>query len=1173
MQPLRFNRKSFDFSSNTPHIHTPNTNTNTNNGNNNSSNNNNNNSKSTSTNVSNSFIHRTSFSEIRKHLISMSHENPLISTTNLASTSTPKLNSNSLNGSMEPTTIHNLIMDENVLSNSATSNNRDILSILDIDQFEDYLADPHYIKVIKKKKDAKLFRRYFLAQELLNTDHDLLSHNTNTSINSSAYTNGTNFTIDSNPLLPTFSNNNLSPTRSASNNTPSKRKRGNSMATVNSESPINAIWSTKFSLDGKFLSTCGKNGVIKIWKVVGSPVERLEMDLLTSIETSSGSTLLNNNNSNNNNNNSNVTTSNNNPSSTTKALGLGIQSTLKMELSLSNTSSNTLFNTNTNNNSTNSHSNSNTDTNSNIQNNNGNKNSTGIDDLINNNSNIDNLTNNPNDEVAKTTNNLYAPVFHPLPFKIYSEHLRDILDSDWSKNNFLLSASMDKTVKIWHMNRSNSLKTFKHPDFVTSVKFCPNDDRFFISGCLDHVVRFWSIIENEVTFQFNAQDLITSIAISPDKDGKLTIISTFNGFIHILWTNGLRLIATFHITDKQTHDKSLFSMDTLLNLNNNSDPNLQRKFKLDLNSHSGPRITDVQCFSEFINTNDDRTSTLKDSSNVDNQSSKKDIKSLNLKLLVTSNDSRIRLFDLNSLKLMEVLKGFNNTSASQNRPFLLVNTENLPPLVICGSNDNSVYGWKLQSMQRNLQQTHQLQQQQQQQQQMEKQAHVDSKKKNTLTRSRSLKSLLLRKSKSHGSDSNSESPSRNRHLPNPLKILPIINNGQALRNSSYVTFKAHQSPVTTAVLAPSGACKRLSLSNDLICELYSKYYKDSLKYGTPDDDLNHDSHRSHHSSSNSHRTGSNHHQNNSNKNSNGQHSTIFNGTTKVNQGNLPNMKDIIGDILITTDNQGNIRIFRADMPDSIRKIILEHLHNYKIHQQHLHTLQQQVKAQSSTPNHIPQSGKSQTPQQKQCIACDIIRNGSTLRKNLKFSSSSDSLVSTSSNSSPVNNPNNSGSNIPLSLRGSPYRSAHSKSAIFSDQMGVSSRPKLNGTKSTTNINGNELNNQGSITNSSTIKRSESLISVANPNSSLISLTPVNSEVVVTNTYNNTSKTVSPTARSKSTTNGVTNTNIIVNDEGITISPLPKLQCTVCDGTKFRKLPNNKTGYYCIDCGTILNKLR
>ncbi len=40
-------------------------------------------------------------------------------------------------------------------------------------------------------------------------------------------------------------------------------------------------------------------------------------------------------------------------------------------------------------------------------------------------------------------------------------HTADVLDLAWSKSQFLLTASMDKTVRLWHISMDDCLRVFK----------------------------------------------------------------------------------------------------------------------------------------------------------------------------------------------------------------------------------------------------------------------------------------------------------------------------------------------------------------------------------------------------------------------------------------------------------------------------------------------------------------------------------------------------------------------------------------------------------------------------------------------------------------------------------------------------------------------------------------
>lgn len=92
--------------------------------------------------------------------------------------------------------------------------------------------------------------------------------------------------------------------------------------------------------------------------------------------------------------------------------------------------------------------------------------------------------------------------FCPKPFCVYSGHTSDLLDVSWSKNYFLLSSSMDKTVRLWHISRGECLCCFQHIDFVTAIVFHPRDDRYFLSGSLDGKLRLWNIPDKKVSDGF-----------------------------------------------------------------------------------------------------------------------------------------------------------------------------------------------------------------------------------------------------------------------------------------------------------------------------------------------------------------------------------------------------------------------------------------------------------------------------------------------------------------------------------------------------------------------------------------------------------------------------------------------------------------------------------------------
>ncbi|KAL9556565.1 hypothetical protein MBANPS3_001793 [Mucor bainieri] len=131
-------------------------------------------------------------------------------------------------------------------------------------------------------------------------------------------------------------------------------------------------------------------------------------------------------------------------------------------------------------------------------------------------------------------------VFHDAPVRTYVGHTADVLDLSWSKNNFLISSSMDKTVRLWHISQKVCLCVFRHLDVVTSVKFHPKDDRFFLSGSFDCRVRLWSIPEKRVAFwnEIPAGNMITAVGFT--LDGRTACVGANTGDVFFFETQGLK---------------------------------------------------------------------------------------------------------------------------------------------------------------------------------------------------------------------------------------------------------------------------------------------------------------------------------------------------------------------------------------------------------------------------------------------------------------------------------------------------------------------------------------------------------------------------------------------------------------------------------------------------------
>ena len=140
-------------------------------------------------------------------------------------------------------------------SRHTSSKTPPIFDSIDINEFENYLREPKYIRTFKKTRHVKQFRRLFLAQELKVNDNDTVP----------GMSGSTNISADYNQSKKPCP---VNSTSSSSGST-----------ATSSKSPVTprAIWTSKFSHDGKYLATAGKDGTVRIWKVISSPTERLEL--------------------------------------------------------------------------------------------------------------------------------------------------------------------------------------------------------------------------------------------------------------------------------------------------------------------------------------------------------------------------------------------------------------------------------------------------------------------------------------------------------------------------------------------------------------------------------------------------------------------------------------------------------------------------------------------------------------------------------------------------------------------------------------------------------------------------------------------------------------------------------------------------------------------------------
>lgn len=240
---------------------------------------------------------------------------------------------------------------------------------------------------------------------------------------------------------------------------------------------------------------------------------------------------------------------------------------------------------------------------------------------------------------------LYTPqrtavVFDTASVNHLQETMGAVLDIQWMcRSGFLLTAGMDKHVSLWSLSVPKTpVMIFPHPDVVSSIAIHPLNDRLFVSGCIDGRLRQW-------TFEATTGKVVTSIdlphpitAVCYSTTGKTVIAGTASGHLY------------------------LYSFDEHQQFKYHSQ--IHVRSRRGLNAAGQAKVSGLQ----FVPNNDeDGGGPL---------------------LLVTTNDSRIRLYRLRDKEVKIKFHGIINEDSQLKA--VLKND-----LVCCASEDGRVGIWKV----------------------------------------------------------------------------------------------------------------------------------------------------------------------------------------------------------------------------------------------------------------------------------------------------------------------------------------------------------------------------------------------------------------------------------------------------------------------------------------------
>ena len=200
---------------------------------------------------------------------------------------------------------------------------------------------------------------------------------------------------------------------------------------------------------------------------------------------------------------------------------------------------------------------------------------------------------------------------------------------------FVLTGSSDKTCRLWHIYKTDCLCVFNHQSIISSISFHPKDDRYFISACLDCKLRLWNISDKVVVLCNDINNLNRSgsnfiTAINFCQSGKLIAVGTFDGKCILYQTEHLKYYSLINVRSTRGRNSK------------------------------GSKITGIE------NLNNDEN-----------------------KILITSNDSRIRLYDLRDLSLVCKYKGFANSTVH-----IRASLSPDDKFILSGSKNKCLYIWK-----------------------------------------------------------------------------------------------------------------------------------------------------------------------------------------------------------------------------------------------------------------------------------------------------------------------------------------------------------------------------------------------------------------------------------------------------------------------------------------------
>jgi WD40 repeat protein len=148
-------------------------------------------------------------------------------------------------------------------------------------------------------------------------------------------------------------------------------------------------------------------------------------------------------------------------------------------------------------------------------------------------------------------------------------HTNAVLEVNFSPNGqFLASASMDNTIKVWQVQDGKLTKTFPDKSWISSLSFSPNG-QLIADACADKTVKIWSLTSNNPV-KVLAGHTNTVMDLSFNKTGSLLASVSKDGTVKLWDTVNWKLRQTFSTPGVQIGGVS-FSPDSQTVVSSNGD--------------------------------------------------------------------------------------------------------------------------------------------------------------------------------------------------------------------------------------------------------------------------------------------------------------------------------------------------------------------------------------------------------------------------------------------------------------------------------------------------------------------------------------------------------------------------------------------------------------------------